>query len=160
MRKTFGAVLAVLTAIGLGVAGAVAHGGATGIVKERMDAMEKIGAATKSVGEMLRGKAGFDAGAIEAAANEIKAHAGGKMTELFPQGSLDHPSEASPKIWQDWAGFEAKANDLAEKAGQLATVAGAGGASTSEGKQAVAAAFGAVAGTCKACHQTYRVKKD
>lgn len=160
VRKTTGAILVVTAALGLGAAGAFAHGGATGIVKERMDAMERIGAAVKSVGEMLRGKAKFDAGAIEAAAIEIRAHAGAKMTGLFPEGSLDHPSEASPMIWQDWAGFEVKADDLAEKAGQLATVAAADAASTSEGKQAIAAAFGAVAGTCKACHETYRVKKD
>jgi cytochrome c556 len=154
-------ILAIATlCIVTGSLAAFAHGGATGVVKERMDAMERIGTATKSVGQMLRGKTAFDAGAIEAAANDIKAHAGAKMTDLFPEGSLKDPSEASPKIWQDWAGFEAKANDLAEKAGKLSTVAAAGSASTSEGKQAISAAFGEVAGTCKSCHETYRVKKD
>lgn len=160
MRKITGAILVVTAALGLGAAGALAHGGATGIVKQRMDAMETLGTAMKSIGQMLRGKAEFDAGAIREAAGKIEAHAGTEMTELFPEDSLKGPSEASPMIWQDWAGFEIKANDLAEEAGKLAAVAAADGASTSEGKQAIAAAFGEVGGTCKACHETYRVKKD
>lgn len=142
--------------MGLGLAGAgaaFAHGGATGIVKERMDAMSEIGDSMKSVGRMLK-SGPYDPQVAIAAGNAIAGHAGEALTELFPEGSLQPQSEANPAIWNDWPAFEDHAGDLQSAALALKTLAEAGA-----NKQQLAGAFGDLAGTCKACHQEFRVKK-
>ncbi|POF34292.1 c-type cytochrome [Roseibium marinum] len=144
----------VFVILGLAGAGAAfAHGGATGIVKERMDAMSEIGDSMKSVGRMLKSgpydpDVAFEAGAA------IAGHAGEALTELFPEGSLQPQSEANPAIWSDWPTFEDYAGDLRSSALTLKTLAEDGA-----DKQQLADAFGELAGTCKACHQEFRVKK-
>ncbi|MFW8635676.1 c-type cytochrome [Cribrihabitans pelagius] len=94
-------------------AGAVwAHGGATGIVKDRMDAMADMGKAMKALTPMMQGKAPYDADAVRAAAGRIGGHAGETMTELFPEGTDGMPSEAKPAIWSNWGEFSALAGQL------------------------------------------------
>ena len=41
------------------------------------------------------------------------------MTELFPQGTTDFPSEARPEIWEDWALFSQYAQQLESLAQEL-----------------------------------------
>lgn len=88
-----------------GVAGALAHGGATGIVKERMDAMSAMGDAMKALTAMMRGETGYDAGAVRSNAEVLQEHSGEALTKLFPEGSLQMASEARPEIWQNWQEF-------------------------------------------------------
>ncbi|MCR9220511.1 MAG: cytochrome c [Alphaproteobacteria bacterium] len=116
-----GGAAAVLAA-GLG-GGAVAHVGATGVVKERMDLMMEIGDATKAIADMLRGTQPYDAERMRAMARRIEGHGGEAMTSLFPDGSLDHPSEALPAIWTEWERFERLADLMADQAGALARAA-------------------------------------
>ena len=54
------AVIAVISATTLPVS-VSAHGGASGIVKERMDAMGMMGDAVKALKDMMQGKADYDA---------------------------------------------------------------------------------------------------
>ncbi|MEH6724716.1 MAG: cytochrome c [Hyphomicrobiales bacterium] len=90
----------------LASAAAYAHSGATGVVKQRMDAMSKLGDVTKSLTEMMRGDISYDAELIRQNAAQIRQHAGQSMTQLFPKDSLMKPSEARPVIWSDWEEFE------------------------------------------------------
>lgn len=101
-----------------------AHEGATGVVKERMEAMKTIGAAMKRIAAMLRGLQDYDAAAVAEAARAIEAHGGDAMTALFPEGSAHEPSEARPVIWKDWEQFKALAQDLAVYSRALAAAAG------------------------------------
>lgn len=133
--------------------GALAHGGATGIVKERMDAMSAIGDQMKIIGQMLKGGS-VDETRLSAAAGVIAGHGGDALIKLFPEGSLDKPTEATPSIWTDWTKFEAYAGDLEASALTLKDLADDGA-----GKQELSAAFGTLAGTCKDCHESFRVKK-
>lgn len=110
----------------LGVAGittALAHGGATGIVKERMDAMKAMGEAVKSLSGMMRGETEYDPSQVRADAETIESHAGDALTSLFPEGSTDEPSEAKPEIWSDWEAFEDQANRLQAMASGLSAAA-------------------------------------
>lgn len=115
-----------LLAGALGLAGlttALAHGGATGIVKERMDAMKAMGEAVKSLSAMMRGETEYDPSEVRANAQTIESHAGEALTSLFPEGSTDAPSEAKPEIWSDWETFEDEANRLRELASGLSAAA-------------------------------------
>lgn len=115
-------LLAAFVATGL-AAGALAHGGATGIVKERMDAMMAMGKAVKAVTPMMSGAAPYDAETMRAAARTFQEHSGEAMTSLFPEGSGGMPSEAKATIWSDWEGFAALAEQLGRYAEGLEAAA-------------------------------------
>lgn len=119
--------------------------------EHREEAMEAMGKMAKTIGEMLKGTTEFDA----AAANAALAHAKDELTDFasyFPEGSIVGKSEASPKIWEDPDGFAAAVEKV--QADLAAAVA-----ANPQTKQEVQAAFGQVAGNCKACHEKYRVQK-
>ena len=89
---------------------------------------------------------------INAEANKI-AESSQNIMELFPTGSGEGISEASPKIWQQPRDFKKIIEDLKQAARRLAQA-------TSTGvPNLVIENFRALGGTCKKCHQKYRVKK-
>ncbi|GHB47987.1 hypothetical protein GCM10007094_41640 [Pseudovibrio japonicus] len=102
------------------VAGAIAHNGATGVVKERMVAMGAMGKAMKSLAGMMRGDSTYDAETVRNSAAVLQSHSGEALTALFPKDSISGPSEALPAIWSNWQEFE----DLSEKLGLYATALG------------------------------------
>lgn len=138
----------------LAAGSALAHGGATGVVRERMDAMSAMGKNMKSIGQMLKGSSAFDAATVAASADAIAAHSGGTLTALFPPDSLQKASEASPGIWAQWDRFSEYAGKLQGSALDLKSLAEAGA-----GRQAIGSAFGKLAASCKTCHEAFRIKK-
>ncbi|MFA3920677.1 c-type cytochrome [Ruegeria hyattellae] len=117
-RLFLGAVVAsVLAVINQSV---FAHGGATGVVKERMDGMGVMKEAMRVLTPMMRGQVDYDAAVVRERSEDISRHAGEALTRLFPEGSLDAPSEAKPEIWQDWDAFSAMAEKLRVTADGLA----------------------------------------
>lgn len=144
---------AVLVA-GLIMAGAaLAHTGATGVVKERMEAMKAIGASMKAIATMIKGAAPYDAAKAAAAGEAIARHAGA-IPDLFPEGSSGAPSEALPLIWTDWPDFLSATAALEERALDLAAAAG-----TAQNADALKAPFAALGETCKTCHEEFRAKE-
>lgn len=123
----------------------LAHTGATGIVKKRMDAMKDVGAVMKELGSMARGISDFDRTTVARRAGDLKAHAA-NIPALFPEGS-HHKSEALPYIWEDFEGFSKIASDLETAAATLSTV---------NDVTALPGALGAAGRTCKSCHSDYR----
>ena len=161
---------------------AFAHKGATGIVKDRMHVMKGMGDSMKLLKKMFDGEVPYDQAKAEAAAASMEKHAGKAMTKMFPKGSMQKPTEATPKIWENWQGFEANAMRLQAYAGALkhslaqlvnaiqpAAAAGDMTDSGAEGDdwptaanlrdQPPQIAFNYVAKTCKSCHESYRIKK-
>ena len=103
--------MTALVASSVGLA-ALAHSGATGVMKERMDAMGEMGVEMKRLAPMMRGQTEYDPGVVRNAADTMIGHAGAQMTELFPEGSNGEPSEALDTIWEDWEEFAALAEAL------------------------------------------------
>ena len=143
----------ILTFVFLLPVAALAHSGATGIVKERMDLMKEVGRATKVIAEMIRGRRDYDAAGLKGAALAVAGHGGAKMLATFPEGSLDHPTEALPVIWTDWERFRGLAVEL-----EAAALAVADGAAQGPGGPSAEAAKRMLA-TCKQCHDAFRVRK-
>ena len=77
------------------------HGGAIGIVKERMDMFKKNQDNLMAIKSLVRSD---DYGSIIKLADEIRDWAM-KMPEYFPEVSNEKPSEASHAIWTDFDGF-------------------------------------------------------
>jgi cytochrome c556 len=78
------------------------------------------------------------------------AHA---LPAMFPPGTDLPESRALPAVWQDRAGFEAKAAAFQAETARLLTAAGTGD------KAAFAVAYKAVGGTCASCHSSYRAEE-
>lgn len=121
-------VLAAIS-ISLAVVGSqvYSHGGATGVVKERMERMERLDELMDRVFAMVRGEIPYDAATVRKSAIEIQSHSGAAMTRLFPEGSSGKPSEARPVIWKDFDRFSHFADRLAWTAGILAEQSGSPG---------------------------------
>ena len=159
---------------------AAAHEGATGIVKERMMAMDGVGKAMKEIKAMLRGQKAYDAQSLAILARRIRDQSGTALTRLFPEDSLRHPSKASPEVWQRWELFERLARDLGTSAEALAVAAEqsdhkaqSDDASGKDSKQSANASaddaasqtvelpmaeFAKLARSCAACHREFRIK--
>lgn len=118
-------VLGGAAIVGLSAA-AFAHSGATGVVKERMDAMKSMGDAIKRIKPMMSGEAAYDEAAVREAARAIAERAGPAMTGKFPEGSTEHPSETLPRTWEEWDRFTELAAHLETAAEGLAMAAGNG----------------------------------
>ena len=127
---------------------AIAHSGATGIVKERMDYFKDSQSNLKKIRLHIRNE---NYEAIMPLANSIASWSA-KMTDYFPKGSDIKPSEASAKIWSDFEGFT--------EAAQLnwkATISLAKAAKIGD-RGAVIIAFKETAKSCKSCHKMFRLK--
>ncbi len=99
---------------------AIAHDKATGVVKERMEKMERFEELIERVFAMMHGELTYDAEAVRRAASEIQEGAGKHMTTLFPEGSNETPSEAKDAIWRDFESFEHLALMLERWSAELA----------------------------------------
>jgi cytochrome c556 len=131
-------------AVLLGSAG-VGHSAADPIAV-RKAIMKNVGAATGAGGAMAKGEAEFNAVTAALVLRTMNTAALG-FGELFPEGSeTGGESTASPKIWEDRAGFNAA---FAKFAADTA----AGIAAKPADLDAFRAAFGAAASNCGACHK-------
>lgn len=136
----------------IAVAGAaIAHQGASGVVKERMEAMKDMAGRMKVIAGMIGGERGFDAQAVASAAEQV-AFKARQLDKQFPEGSDHPPSEARPEIWSDWDRFSELASELESKASRLGVAAG-----TATAAADIDVPFRAVAATCKGCHQRFRL---
>lgn len=127
-------------------------GAAPAVLKERHDNFEEIGDAFKAVrGELEKGAPDFTliaakAGDINTRAQLIESH--------FPAGTSvedGFKTEALPSIWQKPEEFKAASQKLIDESAKLATIAGGGDAA------AVGAQAKAMGGTCKGCHDQFRL---
>lgn len=129
------------------------HSGATGIVKERMDAMKDIASQLKAVKALLDSNKQLDHATIREAGIKIRNLAN-EIQHQFPEGSTNHPSEASPLIWKEWEKFLELAQSLATAADELSASSQA-----SKTNSEIKTAFGKIAATCLSCHKSYRIKR-
>ena len=125
-----------------------AHQGATGIVKTRMDNF------SQSQRDLKASFTAVKAGDWDEVIANARAMAkwGQQIPSMFPEGSNNPPSEASPRIWEDMTGFTAASLDFVSAAENVITTA------ETANKQDTIAALKALGQTCSTCHKNYRVK--
>lgn len=120
---------------------------------ERHEMMEGVRDAAKPLGKMLKGESDYDLDVVLASL-ETFAEAGKTFGDLFPPGTeTGGGTEAAPAIWEDRAGFEealvmwVEATDAAIAA-KPATL------------EEAEPLLGKVFGSCKNCHDTYRIEEE
>lgn len=149
MKKT-------VLALSVVAASAVAAFAADDPVAVRKAIMQSVGGAAGASGAMMKGELDYSPVVAKAAITTVNA-AAHSFADFFPEGSdMDANTTASPKIWEDMAGFEAELGKLQTAAAAAMQASGKDGPADLD---AFKAAMGPVLGTCKSCHETYRVQK-
>ena len=113
LNKSVRILLLMLPVAMVGVRFVWAHEGATGITKQRMDAMESMARAIKAIRRSLEGNR--DSAAIQIEAGRIREMAV-RIPEWFPPGSDAKPTDALPAVWQRWTDFRRELPSLSKRA--------------------------------------------
>ena len=122
-------------------------------ILDRQGLMKERGKLVGGLAKIAKGEADFDAAAVLTALQALQINAEKvDVDALFPAGSDSGDTTASPKIWQDMAGF--KTTNEKYVADVKAAVAAA-----PVDVDALKAQIGTLGNDCGTCHQTYRVKK-
>ncbi|MEN0001237.1 MAG: cytochrome c, partial [Pseudomonadota bacterium] len=130
---------------------AMAHSGATGAVKMRMDTMKSIANDMKAIATTLNNKQ-LRYGLIGAAANRIEGHSA-RVPQEFREEDLSHPTEAQPLIWDQFDDFTRLSRTMEQAARQLERSA------LEQAKpEVIVEDFKTLGATCGACHRDYRVR--
>lgn len=133
----------------LGATAALAHSGATGVVKQRMDGMKEMSYAAKAIGAVKAGAIPFSFETLNRAGAEVAKHGVAAKTQ-FPEGSITGPSEALPAIWSDRETFDRLMQEMIMVAEML---------SVSADRDESLALANRIGGLCKDCHATFRQNK-
>ena len=137
----------VLAGLALGLSAVMAQ---SNPIAERQQAMKALGGATREGAAMAKGDAPFDAAKAQAIFKTY-GDVAKKAPTLFPDNSkTGGETTASPKVWEDQAGFKAAFVKFDTDAAAGASVTTLDGFRT---------AFGAATKNCGACHEAFRVKK-
>jgi len=115
----------------------------------RKSLMDANGAAAGAGGAMLKGEEPFHAAVAKSVFQTMHAVAY-SYGDYFPAGSDTGKTKASPKIWEDSAGFAAALQKFQQDTDAAL-------AADVKDIDAFKAAFGQVTSNCKACHDKYKI---
>ncbi len=148
MRVRLAFTLTILT-VGAGMAGlALAD---DDVIATRQAIMQNNQDAVKLSFDMALGKQPYDASKAAIAMKSIQEEMVVFPT-LFPEGSDQGDTSASPAVWENMDDFKGRVE-------KLIADAKAAEAATTGGLDAFKVALGAVAENCGACHDLYRKKR-
>ena len=120
-------------------------------IKYRQSALTLIGSHFGRMQPTVKGATPYDAAAIKANVDLLKT-----LSTLpwaaFPAGS-QAGSGAKPEVWSDAAGFKQAQQKFEAAVVKLSDVSGSGDL------EKLRSAHGDVGASCKACHDSYKVKK-
>jgi cytochrome c556 len=149
MLRTTALVCVVSACLGYGVAFAQAE--PDNAIKYRQTIYQTLGANLTAVVMNLKGEVGFPEAVpvhAETVADTAPLVLSAMRQNTAGEGSAD--TEALDKIWDNWADFAEKAEEMEAAALQLAAIAEEGD------RPAIAAQVEELGATCKSCHDDYR----
>ena len=118
-------------------------------VKYRQSALTVMGNHFGRIGAMVNGKVPFDAKAAQDS-SRIVATLSTLPWAGFAANTEGVKSRAKPEIWKEQAKFKESSDKMVAEAAKLEAAAKTGNLDT------IKVAFGAVGGSCKACHDAFR----
>jgi cytochrome c556 len=148
MKKLFAAVLAV-SALAAASSAQAQFAKPEDAIKYRKASFTVMAAHFSRVGAMANGRVPFDAKA--AADNAAIVESMSKLPwAAFGEGTDKGETRAKPEIWKDAAKFKEGGDKMVAEIAKLNAAAKTGNLDS------IKTAFGAAAGTCKACHDAFR----
>ena len=148
MHRAVVILTVVAAALGLAAAGAYAI---EDPIFTRQSLMDANGAAAGAGAAMLKGEAPFNEAVGKSVFQTMHAVAY-SYGDYFPAESNTGKTKASPKIWEDAAGFAAALQ-------QFQKDTDAALAAKPADLEAFKTAFGQVANNCKTCHDKFRISE-
>ena len=121
-------------------------------IKYRQSALFVMGQHFGRLGAMAKGRAPFDAKVAQENADIVAQMAKLPWAGFGPGTDKGAPNKALPEIWTEQAKFKEHSEKLEAETVKLAAAAKTGNLDN------LKTAFGAAAGTCKACHDSFRAK--
>lgn len=148
MKKTFAAIVAATAILGTT---AIAQD-IPKEVKARQGQFQIMAINLGILGGIAKGAIEYDAATAQAAADSLVGISMVSQAPLWVEGTdnmMIDGTRALPAIWDNIDDVVSKWNAFGEAAKAMQAAAG-------EGQAAIGPALGAIGGTCKACHDTYR----
>ena len=121
-------------------------------IKYRQSAFFVMGQHFGRLGAMANGRAPFDAKVAQENADIVAQMAKLPWAGFGAGTDKGAPTKALPEIWTEQAKFKEHSEKLEAETVKLAAAAKTGNLDN------LKTAFGATAGTCKACHDSFRAK--
>jgi cytochrome c556 len=121
-------------------------------IKYRQSALFVMAQHFGRIGAMANGRIPFDAKAAADNAEIVADMAKLPWAGFMPGSDKGAPTKAKPEIWAEQAKFKEHSDKLQAETMKLAAAAKTGNLDN------LKTAFGATAGTCKACHDNYRAQ--
>lgn len=119
---------------------------------DREAQMKERGRLVGTLAPIVKGEQPYDAAKVMETLEALAKNADADLEVLWPAGSGSDDTTASPKIWEDFAGF--KAADDKYRA-DIATAI----AANPQDAAALAPVFGGIASNCGSCHEVFRLKR-
>jgi cytochrome c556 len=145
-------ILVVAGALLLGIGAVVAQ---QDVVKATQNVMKGNGKNAGAVAAIVKGDKPYDQATIDTALAQFEDTAK-KLPTLFPDSTKGLKPEgdysASPKIWEDKAGFEAKIASFAKVVAEAKTKI--------KDLDTLKATFPAIGKECGGCHEGFRLKNS
>jgi cytochrome c556 len=141
------------TAFGLVVALALPALASEDPIATRQALMQSNAAAAAVSAAMMRGELEYTPAVGKAAIAAMNATAIA-YGDYFPEGSIGENTAASARIWEDLDGFMEILGEFRAAAAAAATASGREGPTDAE---AFTAAVQPVLGTCRTCHEAFRI---
>jgi cytochrome c556 len=120
-------------------------------VKYRQSALTVIANSFGRIGAMVNGRVPFDAKVAQDSAHVVATLSALPWAGFTPNTEA-LKSRAKPEIWKDATKFKESSDKFVVEAAKLEAAAKTGNLDT------IKAAFGAVGGSCKACHDAFRAE--
>ncbi len=118
----------------------------------RQKLMRSNGGAAGAAQAMIKGEIPFHPAVAQAALRNFNAVAY-SFGDYFPEGSDQGDTRASPRIWEDRAGFDAILAEF-QQASDAALEA------DPQSVEELQAVMGGIGRTCGGCHETYRLSDN
>ena len=143
-------VLVVAATLLLGVGAVVAQ---QDVVKQTQTVMKGNGKNAGALAAIVKGEKPYDQATVDTALAQFEDTAK-KLPTLFPESTKGLKPEgdysASPKIWEDKAGFDAKIASFSKVVSEAKPKI--------KNLDTLKANFPAIGKECSACHETFRLK--
>jgi cytochrome c556 len=125
------------------------------LANQTQTTMKATGRAMGSLAPMVKGEKPYDQAVVDTALTQLQDTAK-KLPAMFPESikglKIEGDYSASPKVWEDKAGFAAKIESFAK----VATEAKA----KIKDLDALKATVPAIGKECSGCHETFRLKSS
>ena len=133
-------------------AGAVGAAETEDLIKYRQATMKAVGGHMGAIAAIVMGKVEYS--------DHLKYHASGMsmlsktVGDVFPSNSADGETDAKPEIWSNPGDFKMVVEKLETAASELMAAVDSGN------QEEIGIKFKALGGSCKACHDDFRVKRN